>query len=125
MPTAQLTPLTFHVLLALADQDRHGYGVIKDIEARIGEDAAPSTGALYLALQRLEHDGWIEESDSRPEPEEDDRRRRYYRLTSAGRRAAEAETRRLSALVGVALDKRLVPASALGGRHPGGSARGG
>lgn len=120
MPPQRLTPLTYHVLLALADRPRHGYGIIKEIEARAGEDAAPSTGALYLALQRLEQDGWIEETADRPQPEQDDARRRYYRLTAVGRRAAEAESRRLARLLGAAMEKRLVPASALGGVRRGG-----
>jgi DNA-binding PadR family transcriptional regulator len=117
-----MTVLTYHVLLALADGDRHGYGIIKEIEARAGESAAPSTGALYLALQRLEQEGWIEESPARPGPEHDDARRRYYRLTLAGRRAAEAESWRLATLLGVAVEKLLVPASALpSGKVPGGN----
>lgn len=111
-----LTPLTYHILLALVDSDRHGYGVIKEIESRAGPGAAPSTGAMYLALQRLEQDGWIAESSERPDPEEDDRRRRYYRLTATGRRAAEQETRRLAALVEVAVQKRLVADPAKAGR---------
>lgn len=113
MPASPLTPLTYHVLLSLAGADRHGYAIIKDIEERVGKAAAPGTGALYLALQRLEHDGWIAESPERPEPGTDDARRRYYRLTDDGRRAAEGETRRLLALVGVAVDRRLIPLSAL------------
>jgi DNA-binding PadR family transcriptional regulator len=108
-----MTALTYHVLLALADSDRHGYGIIKEIEAQAGDSAGPSTGALYLALQRLEHAGWIEESPTRPQPEQDDARRRYYRLTMAGRRAAEGESRRLVTLVSVAVEKQLVPVSAL------------
>ncbi|MGH7503195.1 MAG: PadR family transcriptional regulator [Longimicrobiales bacterium] len=108
-----LSALTYQVLLALADGDRHGYGIIKEIEARSGEGAAPSTGALYLALQRMERSGFVEESPSRPAPAEDDGRRRYYRLTEEGRRTAEGETRRLAALVGVAVEKQLIPATAL------------
>ena len=120
MPPSPLTPLTYAILLALADADRHGYGIIKEIEARSGPAAAPGTGALYLALQRMEQDGWIEESPSRPEGPEDDARRRYYRLTAAGRRAAEGETRRLAGLLGVALETKLVAASALPGAGRGG-----
>ena len=114
-----LSSLTYHVLLALADADRHGYGIIKEIEARTGRGGAPSTGALYLALQRLETDGWIAESPDRPDPDQDDARRRYYRLTAAGRRAAQLETRRLAALVGIAVEKHLVPGAVV----PGGQAR--
>jgi DNA-binding PadR family transcriptional regulator len=108
-----LTPLSYEILVAVADEARHGYGIIKEIEARAGEGAAPSTGALYLALQRLEAEGLIEESQKRRRAGED-ARRRYYRLTAAGRRAAVAETRRLEALVQVAREKRLVPAPSSG-----------
>ncbi len=110
-----ITPLTFHILLALADAERHGYGIIKEIEANAGESSAPSTGALYLALQRMEQEAWIEESPDRPDPAHDDARRRYYRLTPAGRRVAEAEAGRLAAVVGVALEKRLVTVGGAGG----------
>jgi len=102
-----LTPLTFDVLLALADEARHGYGILKEIEARAGEGSAPSTGALYLALQRMEADGLIEEDAGR-RPAGDDARRRYYRLTRAGKQVAEAESRRLSDLVAVARRKKLL-----------------
>ncbi|MGH7506843.1 MAG: PadR family transcriptional regulator [Longimicrobiales bacterium] len=109
-----LTPLTYEILVALADAPRHGYGIIREIEERSG--TGPSTGALYLALQRLEAEGLIGEAARRPKANED-ARRRYYRLTAAGRRAAEAETRRLEALVRVAREKRLSPGAgrALGG----------
>jgi len=112
MPSPGLTPLTFHILLSLVDQDRHGYGIVKEIEERAGAATAPSTGALYLALQRLEQERWVEESPVRPSPEHDDARRRYYRLTPAGRSAARAEAQRLASLVGMALDKRLVASAA-------------
>lgn len=102
-----LTPLTFDVLLTLADEPRHGYGIILEIEARSGEGAAPSTGALYLALQRLQTDGLIEEDRGR-RPADDDRRRRYYRLTRRGREAASAEAVRLAGLVSAARRKRLL-----------------
>jgi DNA-binding PadR family transcriptional regulator len=105
-----LTPLSYEILVALADEARHGYGIIKEIESRLGEGAGPSTGALYLALQRLETEGLIEEAPRRPKAGEDGRRR-YVRLTGAGRRAAEAETRRLERLLAAARDKRLAPAA--------------
>ena len=85
----ELTPLTYQILVALADADRHGYGIIKEIEGRAGEKAAPSTGALYLALQRMEGAGLIEDTEAPAEAE--DARRRYYRITKRGREAAEAE----------------------------------
>ncbi len=103
-----LTPLTFQILLALADQDRHGYGVIKEIESQSAGSMAPATGALYLAAQRLLESGFIEESEDRPDPELDDRRRKYYRLTQFGRSVAAAETKRMMNLVGIAFKKHLV-----------------
>jgi DNA-binding PadR family transcriptional regulator len=100
-----MTPLTFEILLALADETRHGYGIIKEIEERAGASEAPSTGALYLALRRMLGDELIEEVD----PAEDaDQRRRCYRLTPKGRDHAEAESIRLSRLVDSARDKRLL-----------------
>ena len=100
-----LTTLTYQILMALADEDRHGYGIIKEIEAQLGAAAAPSTGALYLALQRMESDGLVAES---PRVDEGDTRRRYYRLTRSGRAAAREESSRLEALVRVARQKKLL-----------------
>jgi len=105
---AGLTPLTYEILLALADGDRHGYGIIKEIEERTGSESAPSTGALYLALQRMEGDGLIEEAPDRPAGSKDDARRRYYRITQRGRELAEHESRRLAALVRIARNKKLL-----------------
>lgn len=110
-----MTPLTYEILLALADEPRHGYGIIKEIEARGGEAAAPSTGAMYLALQRMEGEGLIEEDTERPDAD-DDARRRYYRITRLGRESAEAESRRLARLVETARSKRLLGGAAAGGR---------
>lgn len=108
-----VTPLTYQVLLALASQDCHGYGIIKEIEAQTGESSAPSTGALYLALQRMESEGLIEEAIRRPS-RGDDARRRYYRLTRRGREVAKAESARLAALVAAARRQNLLPARAEG-----------
>lgn len=102
-----LTPLTYQLLLALADDDRHGYGIIKEIEARAGREAAPSTGALYVALQRMEADGLVAEAPERP-TEGDDARRRYYRITHQGWELAEEESVRLAALVSTARAKSLL-----------------
>lgn len=102
-----LTPLTYQILMALADEARHGYGIIKEIEARLGAGSAPSTGALYLALQRMEQDELVEEA---PRPSiDEDARRRYYRLTRAGRALAVKESGRLAALVEIAREKKLLP----------------
>ena len=106
---AAMTPLTYDVLLALADDARHGYGIIKEIEDR-SPSPAPSTGALYLALQRMKADGLIEEADS-SDPDAD-ARRRYYRLTVLGRERAEFESQRLEGLVAAARQKKLITGTA-------------
>jgi DNA-binding PadR family transcriptional regulator len=100
-----LTPLTYRILLALADAERHGYGIIKEIEAQLGAESAPSTGALYLALQRMEREGLVAEAAGEAGQDE---RRRYYRMTRHGREAAEAESLRLAALVAAARRKHLL-----------------
>ncbi len=112
------------MLLALAGSELHGYGIIKDIEERSGAGAVPSTGALYLALQRLQEAGLVEESGSRPSLEADDARRRYYRLTPEGRAAAVDESARLAVLVGVAHERRLISTRALAKLLPTGGAHG-
>ena len=104
-----ITPLTYHILMALADEQRHGYGIIKEIEARLGPDAAPSTGALYLALQRMEQEELVEEV---PGAAGDDARRRYYRLTRRGRALAVQESAHLAELVKIARRKKLLPRGA-------------
>jgi DNA-binding PadR family transcriptional regulator len=102
-----LTPLSFQILVSLADGARHGYGIIKEIEEATGAPFSSSTGTLYLAIERLEQEGLIEEEKST------DRRRRLYRLTALGRDVAAAETRRLATLLGVARGKKLVGARQL------------
>lgn len=104
-----VTPLTYHILMALADADRHGYGIIKEIGRRLGQDEEPSTGALYVALQRMGGEGLITDTD--PPAGEADPRRRYYRLTPAGREAARAESSRLAALLAAARAKDLLSAT--------------
>ena len=102
-----MTPLTFQILLALAGVDHlHGYGMIKEIEARGGDSAVPSTGALYLALQRLEEEQMIAEVPSRELGE--DRRRRHYQITRKGREAAKVESQRLAVLVATARERALL-----------------
>ena len=104
-----LTPLSLHVLLALADEDRHGYAIIKEIARQTQGQLQPGTGALYTAIQRLVDDRWIAVSHQRPDPKDDDPRRRYYRLTPQGRTALAAETARLTELLLVARRKKVVP----------------
>jgi DNA-binding PadR family transcriptional regulator len=101
------TPLTYDILLALADAVRHGYGIIKEIESRTGPGSAPSTGALYLAIQRMEGGGLIREASEAPDASTD-KRRRYYEITERGRAVAEAESRRLLVLVATAREKDLL-----------------
>jgi DNA-binding PadR family transcriptional regulator len=103
-----LTPLSFQILLALADGERHGYGIMKEIDRRTKGRMTPATGPLYLAAQRLMDNGLIAESEKRPAPELDDQRRKYYKLTEFGRRVAAAEVERMSHLLEVALEKHLV-----------------
>ena len=105
-----LTPAMFHVLVALADDDRHGYAIIKDVSARTVGRVELGTGTLYTALARLETLALVEETDPRSRPADDDERRRYYRLTPKGRTVLKAETERLDALLRQARRKGIVPA---------------
>lgn len=100
-----LTPLSLAVLLALADADRHGYAILKEIERESEGRIRPGTGTLYAALQRMLDEGLIEESFGMAE--EGDARRRYYAITVLGRQVARAEVGRLARLVDLAVGKRL------------------
>ncbi len=93
-----LRRVEFHILLSLAAGERHGYGIIQDIEAR-GDTAVPDVGTMYRALARMAEHGLIEAAARRPAPDAGDERRNYYRITYAGSRAARAEVRRLEALM--------------------------
>jgi DNA-binding PadR family transcriptional regulator len=106
-----LRQVEFHILLSLAAGERHGYGIIRDIEAR-GEPSVPDVGTMYRALGRLVEAGLIEAAARRPAPDRDDERRNYYRLTSTGRRVARAEARRLEALMRAARLGGLLPKEA-------------
>ena len=103
-----LTPAVFHILLALADRERHGYGIMQEVAGRTAGKVRLGPGTLYGSIQRMLAEGLIEESEERPDPDLDDERRRYYRLTEFGRRVAEAEAQRLAVLLGVARAKRLL-----------------
>ena len=87
------------ILLSLGDGERHGYAIMRDVEEASGGTLKLGPGTLYTALARLEADGLIEESDTRPDPAIDDQRRRYWRLTPAGRAMAVDEVRRLADMV--------------------------
>ncbi len=100
-----LTPAVFHVLLALADQDRHGYGIMLEVAERTNQQVQMGPGTLYGTLKRMLEGHLIEECDERIDPGLSDERRRYYRITRQGRRAAATEAERLQALVRIARAK--------------------
>ena len=102
-----LTPAMFHVLLALAGDDLHGYAILKEVELRTAGEVKLSTGTLYGIIKRLLNDGLISELRQRPATE-DDERRRYYRLTTKGRDLAAAEAERLEKVVALARARRLL-----------------
>src|SRR6202011_1826728 len=89
----------FHILVALASADRHGYSIMQDIAARTDGRIKLSPGTLYGSIRRLLETDLIQELDERPDPEHDDERRRYYSLTPAGKRAALVEARQLEKLL--------------------------
>lgn len=107
-----LQPATFHILVALADDDRHGYAIIQDVSSRTNGAIRLSPGTLYRSIQRMLEDGLIIETDERPSPEDDDERRRYYRLTPLGTEVAKAEAARLMDLVRMARARGLAPRKA-------------
>jgi DNA-binding PadR family transcriptional regulator len=104
-----LPPATFHILVAVADDDRHGYAIIQDIAARTGGEVKVSAGTLYRSVQRMLDQGLIVETTERPAPELDDERRRYYRITPFGTTVAKAEARRLAQLLKMARARGLAP----------------
>ena len=100
----------FHIMLALADKERHGYDIMREIDERSEKKVRLGPGTLYGSIKRMLNDGLIEELDERPDPELDDERRRYYRLTNLGHRVAVAEAERLERLVKSARSKKLLSA---------------
>lgn len=104
-----LPSATFHILMALADEDRHGYAIIQDVASRTGGELKLSAGTLYRSIQRMLEQGLILETRDRPAPELDDERRRYYRITPFGGKAARAEARRLTQLVKLARASGFAP----------------
>jgi len=103
-----LPPATFHILLAVADQDRHGYGIMQEVAARTDGKLRLSAGTLYRSIQRMLEQGLLIESRERPAPEADDERRRYYRITPFGKAVARAEAQRLAKLVSIARARGIV-----------------
>jgi DNA-binding PadR family transcriptional regulator len=107
-----LPEATFHILMAVAEDDRHGYAIIQDVATRTDGVLKLSPGTLYRSIQRMLEQGLIQETAERPAPELDDERRRYYRITSFGRAVAKAEARRLAQLVKLARESGFVPGRA-------------
>jgi DNA-binding PadR family transcriptional regulator len=104
-----LTPAVFHILLALADGEKHGYAIMQEIGARTGGAVRLGPGTLYGSIQRMLKDGLIVEAQERADSARGGERRRYYRLTSFGLRVLQAEARRLEQLVRIAQTKRVLP----------------
>src|SRR5579871_5613160 len=100
-----LTPPVFHILLALVDEERHGYGIMQDVARQTSGALQLGPGTLYGCLKRMLAAGFVEESDERPDPDLDDERRRYYRMTALGKRVVRAEAQRLAGAVTVAMSK--------------------
>src|SRR5258708_18113654 len=104
-----LLPATFHILVALADEDRHGYAIIQDVAARTDGSIRLSPGTLYRSIQRMLEDGLIVGTDERPSPEDDDERRRYYRLTTLGTAVGKADAAGFMASARMARARGLAP----------------
>lgn len=104
-----LTPTVFHILLALADGEKHGYAIMQEVEARTGGAMRLGPGTLYGSIQRMLKDGLIVEVRERAGAAHSDERRRYYRLTGFGQRVLQAEAQRLEHLVHMARSKQVLP----------------
>lgn len=104
-----LPPATFHILMSVADEDRHGYAIIGDVQERTGGELTLSPGTLYRSIQRMLEQGLIVEAKRRPAPALDDERRRYYSITPFGVAVARAEMRRLTQLVRLGRARGLTP----------------
>jgi len=104
-----LPPATFHILMSLAEEERHGYAIIQDVEASTEGELRLSPGTLYRSIQRMLEQGLLVESRRRPAAAFDDERRRYYRITPLGIATARAEMRRLTQLVRLARSRGLTP----------------
>ena len=107
-----LPPVTLHILVALAEEDRHGYAIMQEVAARTGGAMRLGAGTLYRSVQRMLEQGLIAEVSARPAPELDDERRRYYRITPFGRTVAKAEARRLAQMLKLARASGLAPGKA-------------
>lgn len=107
--TPPLTPAVFHILLALSSGERHGYGIMKQVEADSQGKVSMGPGTLYGSLKRMLDSGLVQESDKRVDPEMDDERRIYYQLTGEGAKALEAELERYQHIVTIAQQRKLYP----------------
>ncbi|HUG34606.1 MAG TPA: PadR family transcriptional regulator [Anaerolineales bacterium] len=108
-PNSPLTPAVFHILLALSSGERHGYGIMKQVEADTQGKVTMGNGTLYGSLKRMLEAGLVEESDKRVDPEMDDERRIYYRITGIGAKALAAELERYRHIVTLAQQRKLYP----------------
>ncbi|MBN2003525.1 MAG: helix-turn-helix transcriptional regulator [Anaerolineae bacterium] len=103
-----LTPAVFHILLVLADQERHGYSIMQEVQTLTGGQVKMGPGTLYGTIKRMLQMQLIEETEDRPDPDLDDQRRRYYRLSALGHRVLRAEAQRLESLVDVARKREIL-----------------
>lgn len=110
-PSESMSPQLFHILLSLVDHERHGYGILLEVEERTGGQVSLGTGTIYSAIKRLRRDGLIEETEG-PGDSGADTRRKLYQLTVAGRQAVVCEARRLQGLVEHARSKAVLPEAA-------------
>jgi DNA-binding PadR family transcriptional regulator len=104
-----LTPAVFHILLALSAGERHGYGIMKQVEADSQGNVSMGAGTLYGSLKRMLDSGLVKESDKRVDPEMDDERRIYYQITGVGAGALTAELERYKRIVSIAKERKLLP----------------
>jgi len=110
-----LTPAVFNILLALADSEKHGYGIMLEVEANTNGQVLMGPGTLYGSIKRMLKAELIEESDERADPKMDDQRRKYYKLTNLGRRVLSMEAERLASQVMIARAKNVLAPEILGG----------
>jgi DNA-binding PadR family transcriptional regulator len=108
-PSSPLTPAVFHILLALSSGERHGYGIMKQVEADSQGRVTMGPGTLYGSLKRMLDAGLVRESDKRVDPEMDDQRRIYYQITGIGAEALASELERYNRIVTIARERKLFP----------------
>jgi len=114
-----LTPAVYHILLVLAEGERHGYDIMREVERVTAGQVQMGPGTLYGTIKRMLRDGLIRETDERPDPKMDDSRRRYYELTGFGRNVLVAESERMARLVEVARRRNLLDPAKMGqGKQP-------